>query len=106
MELFNITIPAGKTTASFNIIITANNTLKDNRTFYLMIIEDSLHKNIILGENNIAKIVVVNNDNLDEVSSEYTTYVHMCVYVYVYVLMLKGRVPCKKKVFNSSTIEW
>ena len=78
MELYNVTFTDGKTTASFNVTITTDIALENNKTFYLMIIKTSLHENITCGENGNAKIVIVNNEYLDEVSSECTMYICNC----------------------------
>ena len=58
-----MTFPAGVTSVSFNITIT-NNTVLEN--FNLIIIEDSLPENIILGKIGIAEVIIGNDGSSGE----------------------------------------
>ena len=68
-----MTFPAGVTSVSLNITIINDIVLESNVTFNLTLTEESLPDNIILGEINTTKVIIVN----DGVSGEYGSIVYI-----------------------------
>ena len=60
---YNVTFPAGVTSVSFNITIINDIELEYNETFSLIIAEDLLPENILLGEFSITKVTIVDDDS-------------------------------------------
>ena len=62
-----MTFPAGVTSVSFNVTINNDTVLEYNETFSLIITEELLPDNVILGEINTTEVTIVN----DGASGEY-----------------------------------
>ena len=56
-----MTFAAGETSVSFNITINNDAVLEYNETFNLIIIEDSLPKNVTRGKTYLAKVIILND---------------------------------------------
>ena len=63
MEQYNITIPAGQTTFSFNVSIIDDDVLEGNEDFNLIILAESLPNNITLGDHNRSTVTIVDEDS-------------------------------------------
>ena len=63
MEQYNITIPAGQTTFSFNVSIIDDDVLEGNEDFNLIILAESLPNNITLGDHNRSTVTIVDDDS-------------------------------------------
>ena len=57
---YNVTFPAGVTSVSFTITINNDNVLEDHETFNLIIAEDSLPENVILGNPYLNEVRIIN----------------------------------------------
>ena len=59
---YNVTIPAGHTSVSFNITIIDNNVVEDNKIFSLTIAPESLPYLVSRGNPGVAMVTIVNDD--------------------------------------------
>jgi len=60
---YNVTIPAGHTSVSFDVLIIDGNILEDNENFSLVIIPESLPKLLSHGNPGVATIIILNDDS-------------------------------------------
>ena len=60
---YDVTIPAGETTVSFNYQIYDDNVIEGYETFYLYIQSSLPHDNIHLGNVNRTKVTIVDDDS-------------------------------------------
>ena len=60
---YNITIPAGQTTFSFNVSIIDDDVLEGNEDFNLIILAESLQNNITLGDHNRSTVTIMDDDS-------------------------------------------
>ena len=58
---YNVTFPVGVTSVIFNITINNDTVLEYNETFNLIIMENSLPKNITRGKIYLAKVIILND---------------------------------------------
>ena len=67
LEQYNITIPAGQTTSSFNVSIIDDDVLEGNEDFNLIILAESLPNNITLGDHNRSTVTIMDDDSKSSV---------------------------------------
>ena len=60
---YTVTIPAGQTTATFNVPITDDNILEGNENFTLTINTSSLSNGVTRDDLNQATVTIVDNDD-------------------------------------------
>ena len=60
---YNVTIPAGFTETSYDIIIYNDNILEENETFYLLIYPTTLLRDVNVGDINQVAITIINDDS-------------------------------------------
>ena len=60
---YNITIPAGQTTFSFDVSIIDDDVLEGNEDFNLIILAESLPNDIRLGDHNRSTVTIVDDDS-------------------------------------------
>ena len=60
---YNVTIPAGRTTVSFDVLILDDNVLEENEEFILTILAESLPNDIRLGNPNKSTVTIVDDDS-------------------------------------------
>ena len=59
---YTVTIPAGQTTATFDVSITADNIYEHNENFMLIINSSSLSNGVMLGDPDQATVTIVDDD--------------------------------------------
>ena len=60
---YSVTIPAGFTETSYDIIISDDDVLEENETFYLFIYPSTLPRGVTVGDINQAGITIINDDS-------------------------------------------
>lgn len=60
---YSLTIPAGLTNASYDVVISNDILLEDNETFYLVISPSSLPSGVTVGDINQATVIIINDDS-------------------------------------------
>ena len=71
MGQYNITIPAGQTTFSFDVSIIDDDVLEGNEEFDLIILAESLPNNITLGDHNRSTVTIMDDDSKSLVNFSY-----------------------------------
>ena len=74
---YNVTIPAGHTSVSFDVPIIDDNILEDNENFSLVIIPESLPNLLSHGNPSMATMIIVNDDSKCIVSDYAYMYYYM-----------------------------
>ena len=59
---YNVTFPAGQTTATFDVPINDDNILEGNENFMITISPSSLPSGVFVGDPDKATVIIVDND--------------------------------------------
>ena len=59
---YSVTISAGMTNTPYDILVTNDNLLEDNETFFIFLNPASLPSDVMVGDINQATITIINDD--------------------------------------------